>query len=240
MSTRTKAKSQYGFEEQHFEQPSVTVDIVIFALSQKKLHVLMIERGISPYKGMWALPGGFVKTNESLETAARRELKEETSLSIQNAYLEQLYTFGAPKRDPRKRVITVAHMALLPETDPKIQGASDAKVAAWHSIDRLPPLAFDHKSIVRYAKTRLQYKLEYTNAAFGLLSREFTLTELQQVYEVIFEKEFDKRNFRKKFLSLNLLKNLPRQKMEGAHRPATLYSFKSRNLVYMDILQSEE
>lgn len=236
----TKRNNEYRFEAKQFEQPSVTVDLVIFALEGKSLKILLIQRGIPPYKGMWALPGGFVKVNETLSQAAKRECTEETGVKLHGAYLEQLFTFDDPRRDPRKRVITIAHLALLPNVTQEIKASTDAAAVEWHAVDRLPALAFDHRSIIDYAVRRLQYKLEYSNAAYGLLPAEFTLTELQTVYETVMQRSFDKRNFRKKMLSVGLLKSVPRKKLEGAHRPAQLYTFRSRKLQTTTILQPRE
>jgi len=220
------------YNPKQFDRPSVTVDIVVFSIQKNDLKVLLIKRGVWPFKDMWAIPGGFIKMNEGLEIAAKRELFQETN--VKDVYMEQLYTFGAPKRDPRTRVITVSYFALInPEKIEKIQlkAATDAKEVKWFSVYSLPKLAFDHKEILNYALKRLRYKLEYSNAVLGLMPEKFTLTDLQKAYELILHKEIDKRNFRKKVLSMNVLKELKGEAMsEGAHRPAQLYSFKDKKI----------
>ena len=181
---------------------------------------------------MWAIPGGFVRTEESLESAAMRELLEETG--VKNVYLEQLYTFGDPFRDPRTRVITVAYFALIPAESTKLQASTDASDAQWYSVKELPALAFDHKEIVKAGIERLRSKIGYSNIVYGLLPNEFRLSELQKVYEVILNQKVDKRNFRKKMLSLQLLESTGKREIDGAHRPAMLYRFKSRKTVIFD------
>jgi 8-oxo-dGTP diphosphatase len=200
---------------------SVAVDLVIFTVRDGALQVLLIERGIPPYKGQWALPGGFILDQESLEEAARRELEEETGLK--DVYLEQLYTFGDPDRDPRGRVVAVAYYALTPPA--ALRASTDAAKAAWHPVARPPKLAFDHARILRTGLERLRAKVGYSTVGFELLPKQFTLTELQALYEAILERPLDKRNFRKKMLSLGLLKSEGQKRAAGAHRPAGLYSF---------------
>lgn len=207
----------------------IAVDVIIFTFENEKLNVLLIKRKKSPFAGTWAIPGGFVKTNESLEQAAERELREETG--VRAGYLEQLYTFGEPKRDPRGRVVSVAYFALLPREKMKICGGSDAAEARLFSLQTLPRLAFDHGSILKRAHTRLQGKIQYTNIAWSLLPKAFTLGEIQDLYEAIWNKHLDKRNFRKKMLSLGLLKPLPRMRRGLRRRPARLYAFKTKRYV---------
>lgn len=199
----------------------VTVDIVIFTIQEGVLKVLLVKRGIAPFIGRFAIPGGFVLEDEDLEQAAVRELKEETGVS--DVYLEQLYSFGDPKRDPRGRVVTIAYFALI-SADRKLKAGTDAAEAAWRPIDDLPPLAFDHAAILDYALERLRNKLEYTTVGFQLLPEKFTLTELQEVYEAILGKALDKRNFRRKMSVLKILKPLPEYR-RGGQRPAQLYRF---------------
>lgn len=208
----------------------VAVDLVIFTVRDGALQVLLIERGVPPFKGQWALPGGFVLEPEALEDAARRELAEETGL--REVYLEQLFTFGDPGRDPRGRVISVAYFALTPPAP--LRAATDAARAEWHPAARPPRLAFDHAKILRTALERLRAKLGYSTAGFELLPREFTLTDLQNLYEAILERRLDKRNFRKKILSLGLLKAEGRERAAGAHRPARLYSFAHPRMKILD------
>jgi 8-oxo-dGTP diphosphatase len=202
----------------------VTVDIVIFTIQDLRLKVLLIKRGIPPFKGAMAIPGGFIHENESLDAAALRELKEETG--VVDIYLEQLYTFGDPGRDPRGRVVTVAYYALIP-TGHKLKPGSDASSAEWRDAENLPKLTFDHRKIIDYAVERLRNKLEYTTAGFKLLPEQFTLTDLQSVYEAILGKKLDKRNFRKKLELLGILKPLSAWRRTG-RKPARLYSFSAK------------
>ncbi len=213
------------YDPSAYERPSVTVDTVIFTLCEKELRVLLVQRKNWPYQGMWAIPGGFVNMDESLETAARRELAEETGVDDPDIYLEQLYTFGDPGRDPRTRVITVAYVALVTPGLVRLRASSDAAAAEWWPAYALPPLAFDHSSIMQYAIRRLRYKLEYTALAFQLLPETFTLTELQDAYEHILNERLDKRNFRRKMLAAHILSETPYVR-GGEHRPARLYGFR--------------
>ena len=206
-----------------YPRPSVTVDCVVFGLDEEDLKVLLIQRGQEPFKGRWALPGGFVRMEESLEDAARRELAEEAG--VRPGLLEQLYTFGEPGRDPRGRVITVAYFALVKLTDHKVQAATDASEAAWFSVWDMPKLAFDHAEVVATALQRLKGKVRYQPIGFELLPPKFTLTQLQRLYETILEKELDKRNFRKKILSMELLEELDEVEQDVSHRAARLYRF---------------
>jgi 8-oxo-dGTP diphosphatase len=201
----------------------VTVDLVIFALREWELQVLLIRRGVPPFEGQWALPGGFVRQHESLDEAARRELEEETG--VRDVYLEQLYTFGDPDRDPRGRVVTVAYYALLTgEAVPLIAG-TDAGAAAWRPARKHPPLAFDHDRILDYALERLANKLDYTTVGFQLLPKKFTLRHLQRVYEAVLGRTLDKRNFRRKMAVLDILTPLDEWVQDGPSRPAQLYRF---------------
>lgn len=207
-----------------YPRPSLTVDVVIFTLREGHLNVLLIQRDQPPYLHIWALPGGFVQMDEPLEEAACRELAEETGL--QEAYLEQLYTYGDPERDPRGRVVSVAYFALIPADAPiHSDGGSDARQAKWFPINELPELAFDHAEIISYALRRLRYKLEYTAACFELLPEEFTLSQLQQTYEMILGESLDKRNFRRRILQAEIIE--PTEHMRtGEGRPARLYRYR--------------
>jgi 8-oxo-dGTP diphosphatase len=207
-----------------YPRPSVTVDLVIFTIVDDDLKVLLIRRGNEPYQGLWALPGGFVGIDESLEEAAARELQEE--VGVRNVYLEQLYTFGEPERDPRGRVISVSYFALVDAERQTIAAASDAADARWHSVFKPPRLAFDHRKILDYAVWRLRNKIEWTTVGYELLAKKFTLSELQRVYEIILQRPVDKRNFRKKILLQGQIRELNETRSDGAHRPAKLYSFK--------------
>lgn len=212
--------------------PAIAVDMVILAVDGDELKVLLIQRGADPYAGRWAIPGGFVDPAESLDEAAARELREETG--VEGVYLEQLYTFGTPDRDPRGRVISVTYYALLRHAPP-IVGGDDAADARWFPLRELPPLAFDHGAILDYAIDRVRKKVEYTNIVYSFLPDSFTLTELQRVYEIILGRTIDKRNFRKKINSLDLVVPTGEVRREGAHRPAQLYHFRSRELRIVDI-----
>ncbi|MFA5797858.1 MAG: NUDIX domain-containing protein [Candidatus Woesearchaeota archaeon] len=216
--------SESTYDSGVYEKPSVTVDIILFTIINDSLRVLLIKRKSWPFQDSWAIPGGFVGMDETLEHAAKRELSEETGLA--EVYLEQLYSFGDPGRDPRTRVITVTYFALVSSNDLKPFAASDAAEIEWFDIKKLPELAFDHKNILEYAVERIRNKIEYSNIAFQLLPKKFTFTQLQQVYEIILGKRLDKRNFRKKVKEVGLLESIKEMKMDGAHRPAQLYTFK--------------
>jgi 8-oxo-dGTP diphosphatase len=204
-------------------QAHVTVDCVVFGLDEQDLKILLIQRGNEPFKGSWAVPGGFVNADESLEHAALRELKEETG--VHDVFLEQLYTFGDVHRDPRRRIVTVAYYALVNLRDHTIKAATDASNAAWFGVDDIPKLAFDHARIVETALRRLRGKVRYEPIGFELLPEKFTLTQLQRMYEKILEQDIDKRNFRKKILGMDLLRELDEVQVDVAHRAARLYKF---------------
>jgi 8-oxo-dGTP diphosphatase len=207
-------------------QVRVTVDVVIFALRDGELQVLLIQRGVPPFEGQWALPGGFVRDGESVDAAARRELEEETG--VRDVYLEQLYTFGEPRRDPRGRVITVAYYALVTSDALPLVAGTDAGAVRWAPARRHPRLAFDHEAILSYALERLVNKLEYTTVGFKLLPKKFTLRHLQRVYEAVLGRSLDKRNFRRKMALLGILKPLEEWVQEGPSRPAQLYRFSAK------------
>ncbi len=202
---------------------ALAVDVVLFTIQAAQLKVLLIKRRQPPYQGTWALPGGMVGRDESVDTAALRALQEETSIG--NVYLEQLYTFGELNRDPRGRVITVAYYALVNAEQVSLRGSSVRKTAAWFAVKQLPPVAFDHRRIVEYALARLRNKINYTTVGFQLLPKAFTLTELQSSYEVILNQSLDKRNFRRKMLQLRILARMREFKKKGRQRPARLYTF---------------
>jgi 8-oxo-dGTP diphosphatase len=210
-------------DTREYPRPALTVDCVVFGLDEEDLKVLLIQRGIEPFQGKWALPGGFVRLDETLEDAARRELEEETG--VRQVFLEQLYTFGAVDRDPRERVVSVAYYALVKLSDHRIRGATDARDAAWFAVSDVPPLAFDHDNILTVAVDRLKSKVRYQPIGFELLPPKFTLTQLQRLYEKILERPLDKRNFRKKILSMDVLVGLDEVEMDVAHRAARLYRF---------------
>ena len=199
----------------------VTVDVVLLTIRDRRLHLLLIRRLAKPYEHRYALPGGFVREDESLDSAAARELREETG--VEKVYLEQLYTFGDLKRDPRGRVITVAYYALVPHTQ-ILRAGTDASDAAWFPVTELPALAFDHRKIVEYAHQRIRNKLNYTNVGFELLPEKFTLTELQLVHEAILGEALDKRNFRRKIVLKGIVKAIKEWQQTG-RKPAQLFRF---------------
>ena len=208
-----------------YTYPAVTVDVVIFTLERGALHLLLVQRKLAPFEGCWAIPGGFVHPDEPLDAAARRELAEETG--VRDVYLEQLYTFGDPGRDPRGRVISIAYIALVRAEGQRLVAATDAAAVRWFSVNDLPePLAFDHDRIVGYAITRLRSKLEYTTLAFQLLPEVFTLPELKHTYEQILGEPLDRGNFYRKIKAADLLEETTGFR-EGKGRPARLYRFRS-------------
>lgn len=209
-----------------YARPALTVDIVVFALDQQDLQVMLIQRDLEPFAGDWALPGGFVRIEETLDEAAARELREETGLA--EIYLEQLYTFGAVERDPRERVVTVAYYALVNLVGHHVAASTDARRAAWFAVNDLPALAFDHQRIVDAALERLRGKIRYQPIGFELLPEKFALRDLQHLYEIILDRPLDKRNFRKKVLGMGILKETNEIETDVAHRAARLYRFDKR------------
>jgi 8-oxo-dGTP diphosphatase len=209
-----------------YPHPALTVDCAVFGLDDADLKVLLIERAGEPFAGRWALPGGFVHIDEAVDAAARRELAEEAGL--RNVFLEQLYTFGRPDRDPRERVVTVAYYALVNVSEHKVRAASDARRAQWYKVSELPALAFDHDEVLEVARMRLRGKVRYQPIGFELLPRKFTLTQLQRLYETILERPLDKRNFRRKVLAMELLEATDEMEQDVAHRAARLYRFDER------------
>jgi 8-oxo-dGTP diphosphatase len=210
----------YSYE---YPRAALTVDCVVFGFDSGELKVLLIQRGLPPFKGRWALPGGFVRVEETLDAAARRELSEEAGIS--DVFLEQLYSFGAVDRDPRERVVSVAYYALVKLSDYRLKAATDAANAEWFPISKVPRLAFDHATILDVALERLKGKVRYQPIGFELLPTKFTLSQLQHLYEAVLGVELDKRNFRKKVLSFGLLVPLKETRMAGRHRPAQLFHF---------------
>jgi 8-oxo-dGTP diphosphatase len=224
----------YSYEH---PRPSVTVDCVVFGLGDSyDLRVLLIERALDPYQGFWALPGGFVRLEEGLEAAARRELHEETG--VRDVFIEQLYTFGALDRDPRGRVISVAYYALVNLSEHPVKASSDARHAEWFKIEELPELAFDHKEILKKAIERLRAKVLYKPIGFELLPEKFTLTDLQKLYETILGQKLNRRNFRSKILKMDLLEELEKQ-TNVAHRPALLYKFNKEKYEELSLREGE-
>lgn len=208
-----------------YPHPAVTTDCVIFGFDGSELQVLLIERGIEPFKGKWAFPGGFLKMDETAREGALRELKEETSL--ENAYIEQFNTYSDPWRDPRERVITIAHYALVRKQE--VKGGDDAAKAQWFPIDKVPLLAFDHDKILRDAMRKLRERIHFEPIGFELLPEKFTMRELQILYESILGVKFDRRNFAKKMMHYELLNQLDETVRPTAKRDALLYSFNKDN-----------
>jgi 8-oxo-dGTP diphosphatase len=209
-----------------YPRPALAVDCVVFGLDAERLRVLLIRRGQPPFQGKWALPGGHVNMDESLEQAALRELEEETGL--RKVYLEQLYTFGGVERDPSGRVVSVAYYALVNVSDHGVRAATDASQAAWFSVHDTPSLAFDHAEILEVALERLRGKLRYQPIGFELLPKKFKLSQLQRLYELVLERPLDKRNFRKRVFALDLLEETDEVEEDVAHRAARLYRFDER------------
>ena len=208
----------------NYPRPAVTVDCVVFGLDQTDyLQVLLIQRRLPPFVGQWALPGGFVRQDEALETAARRELQEETDVT--GLFLEQLQTYGQPNRDPRGHTVSVAFYAVVNLWDHQIKAATDAKEARWWPLSQLPDLAFDHGMIVQDAIATLRTTIRHKPIGLELLPPKFTLTQLQRLYEIVLDCPFDKRNFRKKLLKLDILIALDEKETNVAHRAAQLYRF---------------
>lgn len=205
-----------------FDRPSVTVTLLVFTVADDDLQVLLIERKYDPLKGEWALPTGFVQIDESLDAAAERALRHQTGVE-EDVYLEQLYTFSDPDRNPEARIITVGYFAIVNAEAVETRKTDDVADVNWYPADDHPPLAFDHDDILNYGVKRLRWKLEYTTAAFSFLPETFTLTELQNVYETVFDREFDKRNFRKKIHDLNLVEETGERRTDVSHRPPKLY-----------------
>lgn len=202
---------------------SLAVDAVVFGYHGNQLQLLLIERKYGKEKGSWALPGGFVQNDEDLERAVTRELKEETGVNVN--YFEQLYTFGAVQRDPRKRVVSVAYLALINPKNFSLSAGTDAQDASWFPIHNLPDLAFDHMEIVSMAYERLKAKLNYQPVGFELLNKEFPFSDLEHLYQCILNQQIDRRNFRKKILSFGFLEETEKVYQPKSGRPAKLFRF---------------
>ncbi|TAJ14555.1 NUDIX hydrolase [Marinilabiliaceae bacterium JC017] len=213
-------KGNYCYE---YPRPALTTDCVIFGFDGVEIKILLIERGTDPFKGKWALPGGFVNMDEDTEACARRELFEETG--IKDLFIEQLYTFSDVNRDPRGRVVSVSYYALVKIADYEIQAGDDASKAKWFSMSDVPSLAFDHDRILRVAFQRLKSKIRYQPVGFELLNEQFTMRELQSLYEAILEVQLDRRNFYKKIMKMEIL--IPTQEKEAntPHRAGRYYRF---------------
>ena len=210
--------------EYEYPHPAVTVDVVVFTIENDELKVLLIQRGQEPFAGQWAIPGGFIEIDERLSDAAKRELKEETGVSA--AYLEQLYTFGNPDRDPRERIITVAYYALIPSDQLSLTAGDDARDAQLFGMNDLPDLASDHDNILRVAKQRVTERLNDAYFSFRIMPKTFTMYELRRVHELFLGETLDKRNFRKKIIALDQIEETGERRESVRHRPARLYRVK--------------
>ena len=210
-----------GWFAYEYKRPSLTADSVIFGFDGQSLNVLLVQRGIEPFKGRWAFPGGFIKMDETAEEGALRELKEETGM--ENAFIQQFHTFSNPLRDPRERVITIAFYALVRIQE--VKGGDDAASARWFPLDEIPALAFDHDHMLRMATQRLRQEIHFHPIGFELLPEKFTLRELQSLYEAILGITFDRRNFAKKMLHLEILNELDETVWPTPKREAKLFSF---------------
>ncbi len=204
----------------------IAVDAIVFGYDKEGLKVLLISPKYGKFKDFWALPGGFVKDNETLIKAVKRELKEETG--VKTNYLEQLYTFGDLDRDPRMRVVSVAYFGLVNPKHSVLKADTDAKDAKWFGIDNLPKLAYDHNDILTVALSRLQSKLQYQPIGFDLLNKSFPFSDLETLYQTILQKNIDRRNFRKKILSFGFLEETGEKLSIGSGRPAKLFRFNKK------------
>jgi 8-oxo-dGTP diphosphatase len=213
-----------------FRMPTLTMttDIVIFTIRDDRLEILLIERGNPPYQGKWALPGGLVEEDEDLDVCAHRELEEETKVS--KVALEQLHTFGAPHRDPRGRLVTVAYYTLVRPDRLHPEAASDAAKIRWFAVDTLPSLAFDHAKIIAMARRRLRARFDESADAFGFLPKMFTFDELRRVHEIVGGEPLDPRKFRRRVLALERIEETGKTRTGGS-RPARLYRARKRQSV---------
>ena len=213
----------------------LSVDAVVFGYDPEEgVSVLLIKRKYEPFEKSWALPGGLVLNEESLETAVRRELKEEAGIDVQ--YLEQLYSFGKPDRDPRNRVVSIAYYALVRPKDFHISAQTDAEDVAWFNINKLPRLAFDHKQILDHAIKRLRGKIAYEPIGFELLDKKFPFSDLEKLYQALLSRDLDRRNFKKKLMAYGFLEELEESVQRGAGRPARLYQFNKKK--YFELKES--
>jgi 8-oxo-dGTP diphosphatase len=199
----------------------LTTNIVVFSLRDEQLKLLLVRRRNPPFQGYWSLPGGVVGENEDIEANAMRKLEEGTGVS--GVYLEQLSTFGVPERDPRERVVAVAYYALVPSKRLRLRTDEDSEGVGWFALNELPELAFDHGEMVGTAHQRLAAKLDYSTIAFQFMPDRFTLSDLQKVFQIILNCDLDKRNFRKRMLAMDQIRQTPEVRRNGSHRPARLY-----------------
>ncbi|MGH8011452.1 MAG: NUDIX hydrolase [Candidatus Binataceae bacterium] len=232
-STVATLERRGGLRSGRLARPKVAVDTVLFAIEERRPRCYLVQLKRGKLAGRWAFPGGLVRVGEMLDEAARRELYDATGLA--QPYLEQLFTFGDPSRDPTSHVVSVAYVALT--DDPARVHSCSAKYAAgrWFETLALPPLAYDHALMANYAMRRLKSKLEYTNIACNLLPSTFTFAELEELYATVLNRTLDRRNFRRRIMAMSLLRRMP-LKRHGRHRPATLYSFAQRSLQVIEML----
>lgn len=209
--------------------PRIITNVVVYSLRDGQLKLLLVRRGADPFKSMWALPGGQLQANEDLDSSALRTLEEGTGVA--GVYLEQLYTFGEPDRDPRHRTIAVSYFALIPSDRLQLRAAMNAEGVGWFSLNELPQLAFDHAQMVDVARQRLAAKLAYSTIALQFMPERFTLSELQEVYETILDEKMDKRNFRKRILAMEQVAETRQVRRTGSHRPARLYRVRDPSTV---------
>ncbi|HJU12112.1 MAG TPA: NUDIX domain-containing protein [Candidatus Binataceae bacterium] len=214
-------------------RPKVAVDIVLFAIDDGQVTCYLVRLRWGPLSGKWAFPGGLVREGEMLDDAARRELHQSAGLS--DCYIEQLFSFGDPHRDPKSHVVSVAYMALIDRVSAVHSCSKKYANGEWFDVKALPQLAYDHTEIAEYAVRRLKAKLEYTNIACNLLPPAFTFAQLEELYGIVLGRALDRRNFRRRIMSMNLLNRSP-MKRRGKHRPATLYSFQQRSLQVIEML----
>jgi len=214
----------------------VAVDAIVFGYSKTDgVSVLLIQRKYPPFKDLWALPGGFILEKESLEDAVKRELQEETGIRV--SYLEQLYTFGKPGRDPRQRVISVAYFALVKSSlYQELKASTDAEDVNWFTIKKMPPLAFDHREILQTAIERIRAKIRYQPIGFELLDKKFPFSDLERLYTTLLDRDIDRRNFAKKILALHILDETDEvAKTDGKGRPSKMYQFNKKR--YQDLIR---
>lgn len=224
MYSKTQEKTNFALKQHKMQNIKIAVDAVVFGyFENEELHILLIKRNIEPYIESWALPGGLVHDNETLDEAVIRELKEESGVST--TFTEQLYTFGDINRDPRNRAISVAYLAFVNPKEHQLKATTDAKDAQWFSINNIPNIAFDHAAIIDVAIKRLRNKIQYQPIGFNLLNEEFAFSDLEGLYQCILGRDIDRRNFRKKIMSYELLIETKKLKKQGSGRPAKLFQF---------------
>ncbi|MDP2091333.1 MAG: NUDIX domain-containing protein [Candidatus Gracilibacteria bacterium] len=216
------------------ESPILATDVVVFNIRKGKLKVLLIKMNKEPFVGLWALPGGFIGEKELCLDAAHRILYEASSVS--DLYIEQLKVFDAIDRDPKARIVSIAHMAIIKKDDLSIKTNDSYSDIAWFSVDELPVMAYDHLDIIKYGLERLEGKVTYSTLSLSLMPEKFTLSELQSVFEIVLKKDLDKRNFRKKLLKSGVIEDTGEKKTIGIPRPASLFRAINKDLEFVDLL----